>query len=194
MKILDDLKKFCLMVAPELGGEAYDLFEKTLIFKTFEKNEPLLKEGEICKNVFYIHTGLIRFYFVADGREITTGFMADNQFASDYSSFLLQKPSQKNIEALYKTETVFFTHEVTQKLYKTIPAFQIFGRRMAENLFLTFDEENTRLNTLNPEARYLRLINKSSPLLQKIPQYMLASYLGITPEHLSRIRKKISAR
>ena len=182
------------MVAPELTGEAYDLFETKLIFKTFEKNEPLLKEGEVCRNVYYIHTGLIRFYFTADGREITTGFMADNQFASDYSSFLLQKPSQKNIEALVKTEAVYFTYETTQQLYKILPAFQIFGRRMAENLFLTFDEENTRLNTLNPEARYLRLINKSSPLLQKIPQYMLASYLGITPEHLSRIRKKIAAK
>jgi CRP-like cAMP-binding protein len=117
--------------------------------------------------------------------------MSENQFAADYTSFLEQSPSIKNIEALEDTEVAEISYVNINELYQQFPVFQIFGRRMAEQLFITFDQNNTRLTTMSPEERYLRLLQKQSPLLQVVPQYMVASYLGITPEHLSRIRKKV---
>jgi CRP-like cAMP-binding protein len=191
--ILENMKAFCLRVAPEITEPDWQELEQIITFKSLQKGAFLLKAGEICRNVYYLNKGLIRFFYLVDGKEITTGFIDDNQFATDYTSFLLQVPSFKNIEVMEDTALAGISFNNIQELYKKNPVFQIFGRRMAEFSFLTFDQDNTKLKTQSPEVRYKTLVEKQSPLLQQIPQYMLASYLGITPEHLSRIRKKISS-
>lgn len=84
------------------------------------------------------------------------------------------------------------SYDQLQKLYKTHPIFQIFGRLIAEYLFIFISQRTTSLLLLTPEQRYQKLISNNSALLQRIPQYMLASYVGVTPEHLSRIRRKMS--
>lgn len=190
--LLENMKAFCLKVAPEITESEWEELEQYITIKTLKKGEFLLKPGEVCRNVYFLNRGLVRFFYLVDGKEIITGFMDDNQFAADYSSFLLQAPSQKWIEALEDTELAALNFNDVQLLYKKMLNFQIFGRKMAELLFLAYDLDNTKLTTLSPEERYRKLLEKQSPLLQKIPQYMLASYLGITPEHLSRIRRKLT--
>ncbi len=79
-----------------------------------------------------------------------------------------------------------------QSLYKTYPVFETFGRKIAEMLFIMISDQTTSLLTLTPEERYQRILNEEPFVIQRVPQYMIASYIGITPEHLSRLRKKMA--
>ncbi len=189
--IIKSLRFFCQKVVPELTNEEWQAFEESLSFRKLKKGELLLKEGDLCRHVSFIHKGLVRFFYLVDGREVTTGFVAENQFSSDYASFLKQSASTKNIDALEDVECADISYQAIQSLYQRFPVYQIFGRRMAEQMFIAFDQDNSKLTTMSPEERYLRLLNNQSPLLQRVPLYLLASYLGVTPEHLSRIRKKV---
>ena len=83
-------------------------------------------------------------------------------------------------------------YESIQMLYKNYPIFQVFGRKVAEQLFIVLSQRVVALQLLTPEQRYQKLVDNGSLLLQQIPQYMLAAYIGVTPEHLSRIRKKLT--
>jgi CRP-like cAMP-binding protein len=129
---------------------------------------------------------------LVEDKEICTGFLIENQYVASYESFLTRKPSTFNIEAIEDTELLDLSYDQLQKLYKTHPIFQIFGRLIAEYLFIFISQRTTSLLLLTPEQRYQKLISNNSALLQRVPQYMLASYVGVTPEHLSRIRRKMS--
>ena len=99
----------------------------------------------------------------------------------------------QNIGALTDVESVDLGFDDMQRLYKGYPVFQEFGRKIAEMLFIMLNQRNTALLALTPEERYRNMIVNSPLLLQQVPQYMLASFIGVTPEHLSRIRKKMSS-
>jgi len=127
---------------------------------------------------------------VVDGKEISTGFMMEGQYISAYESFLTRQPSNENIDALQDTELLQLSYTDMQRIYETYPVYHIFARKVAELLFIQISQRTTALQLLTPEQRYQSMIEKGSLLPQQIPQYMLASYIGVTPEHLSRIRKK----
>lgn len=157
------------------------------------KNTPIVREGQVCNEAYFIAEGLVRLYArTADGKEVSRQFFFENSFFSEYQSFLTRLPSKNTADALEETELWWFTHDDIQRFYKQIPAFQVFGRVMAESLFLKISERVNSFLTETPEARYQQLVSSRPKVLQRIPQYMIASYLGITPEHLSRLRKKMA--
>jgi CRP-like cAMP-binding protein len=118
----------------------------------------------------------------------------EHNYISQYDSFLLQQPSPANIDALEDTEVVNLSYADMQRLYVERPVFQIFGRKIAEMLFIMLTTQTTRLLTLPPEERYGVLVEQQPYVVQRVPQYMIASFIGITPEHLSRLRRKLSGR
>ncbi|HWJ25102.1 MAG TPA: hypothetical protein VNS32_01085, partial [Flavisolibacter sp.] len=120
------------------------------------------------------------------------GFVSSGQYTSEYESFLTRKPAAQSIDALTDVEVVDLGYHEMQRLYKDYPVFQEFGRKIAEMLFIYLNQRNTALLALTPEDRYRHMIADQPELLQQVPQYMLASFMGETPEHLSRIRKKMS--
>lgn len=174
-----------------LSEENWELLESRLKILKLNKNEFLHKEGEVCKYVTFVNKGLLRAYHKIEDKEFIEAFFCENEYLSDYSSFLTQTPGKIYVEAIEDCELVLLDFESVQELYERVDSFQKFGRLMAEYLFIEVSTRNNSLLFESPEQRYLKFTKNERDLQQRVPQYMIASYLGITPEALSRIRKRI---
>lgn len=163
-------------------------FEACLHERKLDKKQFLLKEGQHCDFVAFVLEGAFRFHNVIDGEENEIGFFFPGDFVSNYRSFLTDTPSEHNIVALKDAVVLMLPKKELFALYDTYKPAERLGRLIAENLFLDVVRRLDSFQYATPEARYQALVNRNSKLLQEIPQYMLASYLGIKPETLSRIR------
>lgn len=175
-----------------LTEEEWQILESNFKVYQLPKNSIVHQAGKVCDEVYFVNKGIIRSYSKIEDREYIEAFFVEGDYLSDYSSFLTQSPGMSIIEALEETELIALDYASVQRLYKEIPALQKFGRLMAEFLFLLISERSNSLLFESPEQRYQKLVNKKSIILQRVPQYMIASYIGITPEALSRIRKRLS--
>lgn len=187
------IKAYYTHLVPQITQNEWEALEKCLIVRHLKKGEFLVKAGQICKYVSFINSGLVRLFYSIDGKDISIGFAQQGDYTSEYESFLTRKPAAQNIEALTDVEVIDLGYDDMQRLYKAYPAFQEFGRKISEMLFIMLNQRNTALLALTPEERYTQMIQTNASLLQLVPQYMLASFIGITPEHLSRIRRKLSS-
>lgn len=186
----EKLRSYFLRLMPSLSAEAWAAYEGFLEVQEYKKGDMILRPGDICRYVWFINSGLVRTFYIVDGRELINGFIPAGEFASEYASFIQQAPSMRYLDALADCTMLGLRYDHMQQLYAQFPEFQVIGRKMAEFLFTVFDNNNASLVTMTAEERYQRMVDMGNPLLQTVPQYMLASYLGITPEHLSRIRKR----
>lgn len=168
-----------------------EAFTRILAIKQFKKKEFLLQEGQICNKVSFINSGCMRLFYNVEGIENTVQFFFSNSFYTDYTSFLTGQPTIENMQALEACEVVHFRKTDLYKLYNIYPVFDRVGRVMAENAFLSLSKLNKMLTNEEPEQRYLNLLEQRPELVERIPQHYIASYLGIKPESLSRIRKRI---
>ncbi len=174
-----------------LSTKEKDYFITKLEVKECKKKELVLREGEICRNAYFVNRGCLRYYYNLDGVENTAQFFFENGWYTDYGSFLTGKPSQQNIETLEKSELLLLSNANLLHLYKEIPKFERFGRLMAESAFLGIRSRTEMLEHKSAEERYLSLIKERPKVLERIPQHYIASYLGIKAPSLSRIRKRI---
>lgn len=174
-----------------LDKSEQDYFVSKLIVKRYKKKELILKEGEVCRYAYFVNSGCIRYYYNVNGQENTAQFFFENGWYADYDSFLTGKPTKQNIETLEKSELILLSAKNLQQLYNQIPKFERFGRMMAENAFLGIRQRNEMLENQTAEERYLTLMNERPKVFERIPQHYVASYLGIKPPSLSRIRKRI---
>ncbi len=163
-------------------------------FKRFKKNETILSNGEICRHVSYINKGLVRYYYVANDKEYTLRIFPENEWFSEYESFLSRKPSALCITALEDTEAFTLTFDAVQKGYNKGKVFERFGRLMAENLFLDTVRRISNQKAMTPEEQYRDMIEKTPELLGRIPIKYIANMLGIEPESLSRIRRRMAGK
>lgn len=185
------IKAYYKKLVPAITDTELNALEKSLTVRKIEKGGFLVMEGQVCNHVTFINEGLVRIFYNADGKDVAIGFIGESEYISEYESFLTRKPATQNIDVLSDVVLIDFAYNDVQRLYKTYPAFQEFGRKIAEQLFIMLNQRNTSLLVLSPEERYRYMIENNDVLLQQVPQYMLASYIGVTPEHLSRIRKKM---
>ena len=188
----DRIKEYYKTLIPHLQDEDWNALEQRLRVQYLKKGEFLTRHGETSRTVSFINKGLVRMFYVADGKEICTGFVPENDYISCYASFLTQTPSVENIDALEECELLNLSFDDMQYLYQKHPVFEIFGRKIAEMLYILVSTQITRLLALTPEERYQSIVDNEPYVIQRVPQYMIASFIGITPEHLSRIRKKMS--
>lgn len=192
---LTKIKAYYYKLFPKLTAEQWAECESMLSVRQCKKGSLLLKPGEVCKSVSFINFGLARFYYLVDGREYVNAFFdEDTPYYSDYESFLTQSPSRRYIEALEDMEVVDLSYDSLQLLYDRIPTADRLGRFVAEDLFIKLSKRNASLLMDSAEQRYQALLAERPELFQRVPQYMIASYLGITPEALSRIRSRLSKR
>lgn len=154
----------------------------------------LTRQTEVCRHVSFVNKGLLRMFYLADGREICMGFVGENEYIAQYDSFITRQPSDGNIDALEDCELINLSYQDMQDMYKAYPVFETFGRKIAEMLFIMVSSQTASLLTLSPEQRYQSLLQNQPSIVQRVPQYMIASFIGISPEHLSRIRKKMAER
>ena len=168
-------------------------FANILTTKQFKKKEFLLQEGKICSNVSFVNNGCMRLFYHVEGVENTIQFFFGDSWYTDYASFLTGQPTIENMQALEPCEVVQFKKEDLYKLFNQFPVFEKVGRVMAENAFLSLSQLNQMLTNEEPQQRYLNLMKQRPDVVKRIPQHYIASYLGVKPESLSRIRKRISS-
>ena len=169
-----------------------DIFRSMLTHKILNKKEILLRIGQECRNIYFINTGCIRYYYLVDGEEKTAQFFFENGWFTDYESFLAGTPAENFVDALEETELLCLERNNLWKLYEQVPKFEKFGRLMAENSYLGIRHRTKSLTTLSAEQRYLDLMKERPKIFERIPQHYIASYLNIKPQSLSRIRKELS--
>lgn len=166
-------------------------FLRILEVKTFKKKEFLLQEGNICTKITFINSGCVRLFYNVEGVENTIQFFFGESWYTDYASFLTGQPTIENMQALENSEVVQFKKNDLYKLCDTFSIFDRVGRIFAENAYLAISQLNQMKTNEEPEIRYINLLKTRPELVQQIPQHYIASYLGIKPETLSRIRKRI---
>jgi len=159
--------------------------------KTYKKGDFFLEEGRICKHVGFVAKGLMRYYINHDGEEKIYDFSQENEYLCNYESFLPQKPSSKIIQALEDSEVLIISHADLQLLYANVREGERFGRIAIEAVFLQLLNDLSSFYTETPEFRYERFLKNHADLQQRISQYHVASYVGVKPQSLSRIRKRI---
>ncbi len=184
--IKEDISKYVA-----LSDEEFQYYFDLLRVKTFSRNENLHRSGEVCKQAYFIQSGCFRYYNLLDGEEQTGQFFFEGSWYSDYESFLFEKPSSQTIQALETTTVAILSKVALEKLYSRIPKFERFGRITAENAFMGLRKYTDSITHLSAEDRYKLLIKNRPKVIQRVPQQYIASYLGIRPQSLSRIRKNL---
>ena len=160
--------------------------------KSFRKGDHLLRAGSVCRYVIFIESGLVRYYINQDGEEKTNYFNKEGEFVCDYISFLPQSPSRVNIQALEDTVVWVINHHDLQQLYMEVSHGERFGRLAIERVFVQLVGQIASMYTDAPEMRYTSFTASYPDLVQRIPQYYIASYVGVKPQSLSRIRRRIA--
>ncbi len=183
----EDIAKYIQLTETE-----FECYYELLQFKSIKKNEKLLIPNQVCRQAYFIQSGCLRYYNLVEGEEQTGQFFFEESWYSDYESFLFEKPTNQTIEALEKTNVAILTKHALGKLYCEIPKFERFGRLMAENAFMGLRKYTESLTHVSAEERYKQLIQNRPKVIQRVPQQYIASYLGIRPQSLSRIRKNLT--
>jgi len=167
-------------------------FTSLLIHKKIRKSSYFLKSNEECNYLGIVVTGTLRSYYVNElGDEISFLFHLEGQFFTDYESVLLNSLSNLNIQALEDTEVLMIHKEDLFQLYQKDIFWQEFGRKITEEIYLSAKKRVENLLFYSPEKRYLNLLLENNMIFQKVQQKYIASYLGIKPQSLSRIRKRL---
>jgi len=160
--------------------------------KTYAKKEFLLKEGQICKANYFVESGLLRmFYINTKGIEQITQFALENWWLSDYMSFIMQSDAKFYIQAVENAEVVLVEHHRQEDLFKKLPQLERYFRIMTQRAYAASQMRVKYYHDYSKEENYRVFVSLFPKFVQRIPQYMLASYLGITPEYLSELRKKV---
>jgi len=192
--MFNQIKAYYQKLVPEIQEEEWDVLQQKFTIQRLKKGAFLIRNGEICQQVSFINKGMLRMFYLIDGKETCKAFVCENEYFSSYGSFLTRRPSAENIDALEDCELVNLSFDDMQELYKSSQVFGTFGRKVAEMLLIMMSSQNNRLLTMTPEERYQSVIQCQPFIIQRVPQYMIASFIGITPEHLSRLRRKMTTR
>lgn len=161
------------------------------LFKSVNKGEILLKEGEYSDKSYFILKGCLRTYYILDGEEKTTAFYTELEGISPHT-LLSKKPSEYFIASLEDGIIIESTPEMEKIGFEKFPKFETLCRILSEKLYLKQQMDFDEFKTSSPEKRYLNLIKQRPDLLQRVPQNQIASFLGITPQSLSRMRARLS--
>ena len=177
----------------DFSEDECSMFIPSLKKKTLKKGEFLLKEGQAVDDISFVEKGVLRFYYLLDGKEINNHFFIENDYAVSYLDFLKKAPSRYYIQALDDCELYSFNSKALQNAYDKSKNWERFGRIIAESVYAIATNRFESFLFLSAKERYFQMINDYPTFIQRIPLYHLASYLGIERESLSRIRKEASS-
>lgn len=187
---LESIKEIVDSLSLEESG--WDEFLSKIVVYSPKKNEVIKRYNSMETFMNIIHTGSVG-YFVKRGQtDICTNIFYETEFFCDYESLLLQKALPTKTVALEDSEIYSIPYEEILKLYERYPPTIQIARVVAESLFIAKQEEQVALLTLTPEERYINLLQQRPNVLLRTPLKIIASYLGITPESLSRMRRRVS--
>lgn len=187
---MDTLRKFIenyTALPPDEWKQISDCFEKRVI----EKDEIILQEGKVCRHLYFVESGLLHFYINKDGNNITKFFTEAPYFFTSQSSFNSQTPANENIQAIEKSIVWQISYNQLNELYN-LKSWTDFARKIIQEVQFFTEEILEELQTETAEFRYEKMLKNEPELLKRIPLKILATYLGIAPQSLSRIRKKLT--
>jgi CRP-like cAMP-binding protein len=150
----------------------------------------VLCEGEVERRVRFVVRGVFRLFRALEEREVVLGFDGPGRLLSAYDSLVAGRPSRFSIQALTVAELVSFDGALLQTLYARHPLWERIGRRLAEEHYANKVRKEDEGRTLEPLERYERLLGRASPWIHEVPQYQIASFLGVAPETWSRMRNR----
>ncbi len=189
---MQQIKEYLDQIAT-ISNADWEFFTSKLQRRMIPKKNVFLKINDTENYISFIESGVVRLYMPKENpdKEITFGFSFENQFISAYDSFLTRKPSAYQLQALTETRLLSITYDDLQDVYKTTQIGNLIGRLTAERLFLLKSKREQNLLNLSAEERYVRLFKERPELLKVIPLKYISSYIGVTAQALSRIRKRI---
>ena len=190
MKLREFIQKVALIDNAEIAA-----FKSRAQKRVFQKNEPFLSAGETCRKLLFITKGTFRYYMIHEGKDYTKDFALDiyNPFCTAYTSFITQQPSAIYIESLETSQVLVWDEAYIRELFHTLP-WLLFAKKMGDALYVRKEQREVSLLQDDAATRYKALIATYPEVIQRVPQYHIASYLGITPESLSRLRRKHASR
>lgn len=176
-----------------ITDQEWEICKSLFIPKKLRKRQYLLQEGDVCKYTAFVEKGMLRTYTVDEkGAEHILQFAPEGWWLSDLSSFLTNEPSMFNMDALEDSELLLITNTSRNELLQKVPAFERYFRILIENHLISTQKRLMGSLTETAEEKYAKFINTYTDCTQRVPQHMIASFLGITRETLSRIRKQMS--
>lgn len=178
-----------------LTPEEFDRCTGFFMHRTVRKRQVLLQNGDVCRYLAFVNNGCLREYTIDHkGEEHIIQFAIEDWWISDLNSFLSVTPSTHNIDALQDSDVLLLEKSARENLFAAVPAMERFFRLLLEsNYIATHNRINAALSA-SAEERYLAFVETYPHLVEQVPQSQIASYIGITPQSLSRIRKELSAK
>lgn len=184
-KLLDYISSFIA-----IGEDEIKILAELTQVKQFKKGAFLLKAGKVANAFFYNASGIIRLYYEVNNEERTGFFYNENVFINPYASFRKQEPSAYFLRAIKDTDVVIFKYDILESLLNKVPKLEKLARMIMEQELMVLQEVVESMVTLSPEERFVRLMEKNPEIFQQNSQAQIASFLGIKPESLSRIKRR----
>jgi CRP-like cAMP-binding protein len=167
-----------------------NIFQDSLRFIKLKKDEIWENEGTISKYAGFVNSGILRQFSIKDGNEFTENFFSERDFMGNFGSHIQQIPSKTITQAVESCEILTFPFTVIDSMTKEFPEMELLSEMVRNKKMIDLNDRNASLLRDTPEERYYYLLKSKPELINRVPQYMIAQYLGIRPESLSRIRKR----
>ena len=174
-----------------LNDDELSLLQNTVEKRTYSKNEVIFSEGKISNEIYFVAEGCVRLFYNVDGNDKTAFFYTEGQFICAGESYTFNIPAIENYQAVEQTEIYVFTKNKTEELLRNAPKLEVLARIATENELITSQKIIASFVTKSAEERYTDLLNTQGELFQRVLQQYIASFLGVSPETLSRIKTRI---
>ena len=174
-----------------LSVNELNVLTESMVIKEYPKGSFLVKEGQFNVDTYFVLEGCIRQFKIIDGNDITTNFFTEEQWIISNELVEIKSQSDYNLLCVEDSSVVIGNEQKAQEIFKQFPHLEIISRKIMETVFLEQQSFLTTYITDKPEQRYLKLLKSRPDIFQRVPQYDIATYIGVKPESLSRIRKKI---
>lgn len=178
-------------VYTKLNDAEIQKLEGSIVKKHFKKNEIIFAEGRISEEIYLVSKGCVRLYYNADGNDKTAFFYLEGQFICAGESYTFNVPAKENYQAVEDSDVFVLTKKGIEELLAFSSKFEVLARIATENELITCQRIIASFVMQSAEERYLDLLKNNKPLFQRVPQQHIATYLGVSPETLSRIKKRV---
>ncbi len=185
-RLIDSIKFYV-----SLNPNQIKLLKNSIEKKTYKKQEIIFTQGKISDKIYFISQGCVRLFYNVDGINKTAFFYTEGQFICAGESYTYNIPAVENYQAVEQTELYEFTKSKIEELLNKVPKMEVIARIATENELITCQKVIASFVTKSAEERYIDLLNTQGELFQRVPQQYIASFLGVSPETLSRIKKRV---